>query len=313
MSNFERKFGKYAIPNLTVILIGCYVIGYIMTYVNGAFLDYLTLNPYMIFHKGEVWRLLSWIIVPPDTPDLFTVIMLIFYYSIGTTMERTLGTYKYNVFIFRGLFLTILAASLCYAICYFLPDVMLTVYGKEVMQYIKSSGNLEWTKENVLAFLSYLYNDLGVASFFSTYYINMSIFMAFAIVYPEMMVYLMFVIPVKVKWLGILDLILLGYYLVVGNIFIKFSVGAALINIAIFFFSVRSMGHLKPSQIKRRAEFQHKIQKGEKQAKSLTRHKCAICGQTEADNPDLEFRFCSKCNGNYEYCSQHLYTHEHVK
>ena len=45
----------------------------------------------------------------------------------------------------------------------------------------------------------------------------------------------------------------------------------------------------------------------------ITRHKCAICGRTELDDENLEFRFCSKCEGNYEYCSEHLYTHEHVR
>ena len=46
---------------------------------------------------------------------------------------------------------------------------------------------------------------------------------------------------------------------------------------------------------------------------NITKHKCAICGRTERDGDDLEFRFCSKCNGNYEYCNEHLFTHEHVK
>ena len=43
------------------------------------------------------------------------------------------------------------------------------------------------------------------------------------------------------------------------------------------------------------------------------RHRCAVCGRTELDDPNLEFRYCSKCNGNYEYCQDHLFTHEHVK
>ncbi|MFQ9748684.1 MAG: hypothetical protein ACLRYY_06955 [Anaerobutyricum soehngenii] len=43
------------------------------------------------------------------------------------------------------------------------------------------------------------------------------------------------------------------------------------------------------------------------------RHKCAVCGKTELDDPNLEFRYCSKCNGNYEYCNEHLFTHTHVK
>ena len=31
------------------------------------------------------------------------------------------------------------------------------------------------------------------------------------------------------------------------------------------------------------------------------------------DDPSLEFRYCSKCNGAYEYCNQHLFTHKHVE
>ena len=45
----------------------------------------------------------------------------------------------------------------------------------------------------------------------------------------------------------------------------------------------------------------------------VPKHRCAVCGRTELDNPELEFRYCSKCNGNYEYCQDHLFTHEHVK
>jgi hypothetical protein len=302
MSKFERKFGKYAIKNLTLILIGCYVIGYIMQYVNSNFLNWLTLDVYQIITKIQVWRVITWIIVPPETFDIFTVIMLFFYYSIGTTMERTMGTYKYNVFIFRGILVTVLFAFVCFAFSYFLP-ALLPETRVIVLDYMLKYGQ-EPTKIQILQNLWQVFSLS-----FSTYYINMSIFLAFAIVYPEMQVLLMFVIPIKVKWLGILDLVLLGYSFIVGGVFGKFAIGAALINVAIFFFMVRNLSHLRPSQIKRRAEFQHKVQK----AQSITKHKCAICGQTECDDPNLEFRFCSKCNGNYEYCEKHLYTHEHVK
>ena len=52
------------------------------------------------------------------------------------------------------------------------------------------------------------------------------------------------------------------------------------------------------------------VQQGEKRASV---HRCAVCGRTEKDGDDLVFRYCSKCNGNYEYCQDHLFTHEHVK
>lgn len=66
---------------------------------------------------------------------------------------------------------------------------------------------------------------------------------------------------------------------------------------------------MSPREIKRRQEFRHEVKKNMRPSG----HKCAICGRTEADDPTLEFRFCSKCDGNYEYCQEHIFTHEHVK
>ena len=42
-------------------------------------------------------------------------------------------------------------------------------------------------------------------------------------------------------------------------------------------------------------------------------HKCAVCGITDADDPDMEFRYCSKCNGYYCYCSEHINNHVHIQ
>ena len=92
----EKKFGKYAIPNLTLMLIACYVVGYVISLFNASFLHYLTLDPYKILH-GQVWRIFTWVIIPPGGLDIFTIIMLMFYYSIGSILERTWGTYRYNV------------------------------------------------------------------------------------------------------------------------------------------------------------------------------------------------------------------------
>ena len=101
MSKFEKKFGKYAIPNLTLVLIMCYVAGYVIEMMGRAsntyLLGFLTLDPYRILH-GQIWRLVTWVIVPPESLGIFTIIMLFFYYSLGTTLERTWGTYRYNVY-----------------------------------------------------------------------------------------------------------------------------------------------------------------------------------------------------------------------
>ena len=290
MSKFERKFGKYAIPNLTMILIMCYVAGYILQLVNPVFLSYLTLDPYQILH-GQVWRLFTWIISPPSTLDIFTLVMLYFYYSIGTTLEKTWGIYRYNVYIFGGMFITIVAAFLTMAVCYLLFGPVLA-QGNAAIFFQTSSV------------------------FFSTYYVNMSIFLAFAVTYPELQVYLMFIIPVKVKWLGIvyggiliLNMIQYFWYGLSypGYWFGMVAIAASLLNFLIFWLQTKRLSHLAPKQIKRRAEFKHQVKEGVKQSG----HKCSICGRTEHDAPDLEFRYCSKCAGSHEYCQDHLFTHEH--
>lgn len=296
MNKWERKFGKYAIPNLTTILIGCYVVGYILNIVSPTLLNYLRLDPYAILH-GQIWRIVTWVISPPSTVgssmDIFFVaIMLFFYYSLGTSLERIWGTWKYNVYLFTGMLLTVAGSFLCFGIY----SVMLSATGSELSSYLP------------------VISSLGALQI-STYYINMSIFLAYALTFPNAQVLLMFLIPVKVKWLGIIYgvmlLIQMVEFLYMGTIY-WLSVGAiaaSLISFFLFWMCNRRRVHLGAKQRKRRAEFKQDIRRNPK----ITKHKCAICGQTEDSNPGLEFRFCSKCNGNYEYCQQHLFTHEHVK
>lgn len=287
MSKWEKKFGKYAIRNISLVLILFYVAGYIIQLVNSRFLGYLTLDPYAILH-GQVWRLITWIVVPPSSPDIFTIIMLLFYYNIGTTLENTWGTWRYNVYLLSGMAFTIIGS--------FVWLVILCI----------SNGGFN-AATGVMSAMG--------STFFSTYYINMSIFLAFAATFPDVRVLLMFVIPVKVKWMGILYGLLLAYDFFVSNQYemygsaIKIAIVFSLLNFAIFFITSRNRIHMTPRQMKRRVEFKQDIRRNSR----ITKHKCAICGQTEDDDPTLEFRFCSKCNGNYEYCQQHLFTHTHVK
>lgn len=281
MSKFEKKFGKYAISNLSLILILCYVVGYIIELINADFLLYLTLNPYAILH-GQIWRIFTWIIIPPSSLDPFTIIMLLFYYNIGTSLERTWGTYRYNVYLLSGMFFTVLGSFAWLAVEFFMGGPAMN------LSYISTLASL----------------------YFSTYYINMSIFLAFAATFPEVQVLLMFIIPVKVKWLGILyGLVLVYDFLFAGSLVTRIAIASSLLSFVIFFFTSRSHIHMSPKQMKRRAEFKQDIRRNSR----VTKHKCAICGQTEDDDPSLEFRFCSKCNGNYEYCQQHLFTHTHVQ
>ena len=289
MSRFEKKFGKYAIKNISVMLLLCYAVGYIIEAVNIGFLQYLTLNPYAILH-GEVWRLVTWILNPPSSLGgsmgiFFVCIMLLFYYNIGTTLERTWGTYRYNVYLFSGMLFTVVGSFVWMLI-----------------QYASAGWDMD------PAYASVIFNMSSL--FFSTYYINMSIFLAFAATFPEVQVLLMFLIPVKVKWMGVLYGVMLLYDFIweataVGRV----AIVSSLLNFVIFFLTSRSHIHMSPKQIKRRVEFKQDIKRNTRG----TRHKCAICGQTEEDDPSLEFRFCSKCSGNHEYCQNHLFTHTHIK
>lgn len=291
MSSFEKKFGKYAIRNLSVVLVICYAIGYMIEMIAPSILFYLTLNPYAILH-GQIWRLVSWILIPPEESNIFfTLIMLYFYCSIGTTLERTWGTYRYNVYLFGGMLFTIVGSFLLMGYCYFTQPVI-TFMGRIL------TINTPYEYFNFISMM------------FSTYYINMSIFLGFAATFPEHSVLLMFIIPIKVKWLGIIYGVMLLISFLQGDIYSKFVIAASLMNFIVFFFTSRNMMHLNPKQIRRRQEFKRDVKRG---SSGITKHKCAICGRTEADSPGMQFRFCSKCDGNYEYCEEHLYTHTHVK
>ena len=102
MNHFERKFGKYAVRNLSLVLIACYILGYIIELFAPSIQSLLTLNPHAIL-QGQIWRLVTWVLIPPSSLDFFTIIMLLFYYSVGTSLERIWGTYRYNVYLFSGM------------------------------------------------------------------------------------------------------------------------------------------------------------------------------------------------------------------
>lgn len=277
--NSRKKFG---IANLTLLLIVGYAIGYILQIVSPSMLAYLTLDANAIL-KGQVWRLITWLVVPPSSFDVFTLLILYFYYRIGTLLENIWGTAKYSRYILGGILLTVVSSFL-------------------LLAYLRFGMGLT---DETLAY----YSAIGSISF-STYYINLSIFMGYAATFPDMRVLYFFVIPLKVKVLGIIDLVMLLYYFFTGGIFAKFAIGAALINIGIFLLTTKVA--INPKQIIRQQVYKKEVKQATKMAPK-NRHKCTICGQTEESNPELEFRFCSKCNGNYEYCSNHLFTHEHIK
>ena len=85
----------------------------------------------------------------------------------------------------------------------------------------------------------------------------------------------------------------------------------SLLNFLIFFLSTRDLYRYSPKEVRRKQAYPQAVMRPKNAG--ITKHKCAVCGRTEQDDPSLEFRFCSKCQGNYEYCQEHLFTHQHVR
>ena len=279
LNKLERKFGRYAISRLTMYIIATYILGYVLEFTAGNLTQYLYLDPYYILH-GQVWRLVSWLLVPPESLDIFTIIMLYFYYSIGTTLESTWGTFRYNVYIFGGILWTIIGSFVLYLILFLR-------FGTGVP-----------------------FESFGAA--FTTYYISLSIFLGFAITYPDMQVLLYFIIPLKIKYLAYLDLAYLAIAMYNNGWAGRIVIISSLMNTIIFFLMTRNYRRIDPREIHRKQSFRKAVNQG-RMRNGITRHKCAICGRTEQDDPNLEFRFCSLCNGNYEYCQDHLFNHKHVQ
>lgn len=287
LDKMERRFGKYAIPNLMYYIIMLYALGFVIQVVSPNFYyQWLSLDAEAILYRGQIWRIFTFIIEPPSTNLLFIFFALYLYYMIGRVLEYNWGAFRFNLYFFSGMMLHVLA---CLGI--FLVTGMNFSYG--------------------------------------TLYLNLSLFFVYVTLYPDVQFLVFFILPIKAKILGYIEgayfaiTIVAGFIVPLGSnlwyglyragifAFPENSVAAivSLLNFAIFYFSLKS-NQFSPKQVKRRKTYEKKIRVA---AEKSGHHRCAVCGRTEKDDENLEFRFCSKCVGNYEYCQEHLFTHEHRK
>ncbi len=222
MTSFEKKYGKYAIKDLPLMLILCYAVGYVMQLISPDFFQFLTLDPYQIIHGFQIWRIFTWIVIPPSDLNLLTFIMLAFYYSVGVTLERTWGTYRFNVYLFLGMIFTVLGSFVSYGFFDF---------------FFKNMNVIPGMKGAIFA---------AGSTLFSTYYINMSILLAFAATFPEAEVWLMFIFPIKMKWLGLIyigmtvvNIIDAGENSELAAYFMRIAIVSSLLNFVVFLLSNR--------------------------------------------------------------------------
>lgn len=288
IDKLEKRFPRFGIQNLTLYVIGCYVAGYLLRMMAPSVMDYLSLDMRLIF-RGQIWRLVTWVLFPPSNSNgiLFAIAILFFYYPIGASLERTWGTFRYSLYIFLGMLFTVLGALVLYLI----------------------TGNIV----TVGPYMMYI-----PGSIFTTYYISLSVFLAFAMSYPDMSLLLYFVIPIKMKYMAVFYGVIIFAEIISsirqGQWFMAVPIVASLLNFVVFYFSNKNFSRFNPKQAQRRREFRKAMEpmRNAGSARQISKHKCAVCGRTEMDDPNLEFRFCSRCNGNYEYCQDHLFTHQHI-
>lgn len=283
VERFSLNHPNFGIPNLMRLIVGGNVIVFLLSMFAGYnAVSFLAFDWNAILH-GEIWRLVTFIFMPGyyDQSDvLWLALFLYFYYMIGTSLEREWGTPKFNLYYLSGIVLTLLVG---------------------VIIALVSGGN---------AYIA------------GTDYINLSLFFAFAMLFPETQFLLFFIIPVKVKWLALMDVVFFAFA-IFRNLLGMNILGAllplvALLNFFVFFWTnitdeiAWRRGRAKHQASHKTIQFKAAAQQQQKrEAARGYRHKCTICGRTDTDSPDLEFRYCSRCAGYHCFCTDHIFNHEH--
>lgn len=242
---------------------------------NSALYNALCFNRTAILH-GQVWRLFTYAFTYMGGNVLFEIVLLICYYSLGQAIENSWGTLRFNLFYLTGI-------------------LMMDVYG--------------------------LIFDCAA----SAYYLNLSLFLAYATLYPDAHFLLLFIIPVRAWIFALVDLAFVVIDLIVYPFpYNLFSV-VALANYFLFFGKdvlnvIPLSWRINASRLFRKKPkksgpipFAGSYTAQKAQPRAPYTHKCTVCGRTDVSDPDLEFRYCSRCNGYYCYCQDHINNHEHIQ
>ena len=276
------------IPNLMLYLcVGTAVVYLFSMITKNYFLyDILSFNRDMIL-QGQIWRLITYPLLTYQSNILLQLLYLVCYYSLGRAIENTWGTLRFNLFYLSGVLMM---------------DIYCMIFGG--------------------------YADV--------YYLNTSLFLSYATMYPNAEFLILFIIPIKAWVLGLFDLVLvligLFSYPFPENLFSVISLanyflffGKSVLNLIPLSWkaNVRRLFRRKSqSQAGTPTREKHKVvpfpRAGSYEASVATvrapyTHKCTICGRTDESNPELEFRYCSRCNGYHCYCQDHISNHTHVE
>ena len=307
MSSFSTRINRFflrhrnkGIPNLMLYIAIGNAIVTVMSMINGGFVlyDLLCFDKARIL-EGQVWRLVTYVFTQ-SSGGFLELVFLYFFYMLGRNVEANIGTFKFNLFYLSGVVLMDIFAMI------FCPTEPVLI------------GDI-------------LYSPVAFTGFYSqmAYFLHLSLVLAFATSYPEAQFMIFFIIPVKAWVMALVYLLLVGIdvfnmcypvFLFPHCLFPLVGLG----NYFLFFWD--GLPNLLP--LSWRAKLQRrKKSKGPKvihfeqqtgpyrtaPKKEDFLHKCTVCGRTDKTNPELEFRYCSRCNGYHCYCIDHINNHTHIE
>ena len=284
IDRFAIKHPNFGIPHLINYILAGNIFIYILDlFSNGAATQLLGLDISSVVYGLQIWRPFTFVFVPESSRPLWFIVSIFFYYFLGNTMEQSWGTPKFTLFYLTGALLTILA---------------------DLVTFFWTGG------ASYILILSAVHDTL---------------FLAFATLYPDAPLRLYFILPIKAKWLAAFYVFMQVWNLLSINglllpIILPVILPALLaswINYLLFFWSDIS-GFFRNAQAQRRHQtspqtINFKRAQQEIQQRKGYLHKCSVCGITDQDAPDMDFRYCSKCNGYYCYCANHINNHTHIQ
>lgn len=275
MNRIERfcyQHPRFGIPNLMMIIVfGNAAMWLLMQMDTTAQLYQLLRFSGQAVLHGQIWRIITFVFIPGESNLLWLAISLYFYYWIGSSLEREWGNGKFTIYYVSGMLLT-------------------AIYGVLLSLILRQ--------------------DVVV----STTYLNLSLFFAFATLFPDVQVLLFFIIPIKVKWLAYLDAALFVLAVVTLPFPIDLLPVVAVLNYLVFC-GDWLFDYFRPNRIRQRQKtvnFKREARRiNREQSSKPYNHKCAVCGKTDAEHPELEFRYCSRCAGYHCFCQEHINNHIH--
>ena len=221
--------------------------------------------------RGEVWRIFTYALLP-SSGGISLLFFCLFYNWVGTSLERIWGSAKFTIYYISGVLLTSLAAILVYLV----DGIPLVMAGAP--------------------------------------YVSSALFFAYAIYNSEAQIYFFF-IPVKMKWVAWLEAALYVFKmfeaLSAGLLGLAVMPVIALMNLFVFFSPAfrRRMDFETSRHRKEAIHFRKAVREQQKQRGY--NHKCTVCGKTDTEFPNMQFRYCSKCSGYHCYCEEHIFNHTH--